>query len=390
MNRVPARIALVCEGDAESHNAFSGTAKKIVDGLRLEGHVVSAVDAELYGMRRLALAACSFNVDREVWRVRYHTGELAFRMRSSRAERRLARLRSPTDVLLAIGAAFAPPGRSQIPYCLYCDWNLALARQELATGQSPVSFMSDQFFARANARERSVYQGAAAIFTISEKLRESFIEHYGIPENRVLAVNAGANFDIDAIPARPSAVAQGHRPTILFVGKQFMRKGGDILLDAFRKVRTIIPDARLLILGAGGLDIVDPGVEVLGYLSKDIPRENERIIECFREADVFCLPTRYDPFPNVVREAMFFRLPCVTTDIWAMPEMVVDGETGFTVPVNDANSVADRLIRILRDPDLARRMGAAGRRRAEERFTWKATVGKMHERIEQVTGRMPS
>ncbi len=79
-------------------------------------------------------------------------------------------------------------------------------------------------------------------------------------------------------------------------------------------------------------------MEVIGFLSKDNPAENQRIHDCYRTADVFCLPTRYDPFPTVVREAMFFRLPCVTIDIWAMPEMVVDGETGYTVPVNDPNA----------------------------------------------------
>ncbi len=242
MSRTPAGIALVCEGDTESHdNTFSGIAKHLVDGLRLEGHTVNCVDADLYGLHRLALAALSFSAKRDVWRVRFRMGETAFRMRTRSAARRFAQLNSSTDVTLIIGATFAPPGRGQLPYCLYCDWNLALARQEVATGESPVSFMSQEFYQQANAREQEVYRAAAAIFTISEKLRGSFIEHYGVAENRVLAVNAGANLDIDAIPPRPTVAPEGHRPTILFVGKQFKRKGGDVLLEAFREVRTAIP-----------------------------------------------------------------------------------------------------------------------------------------------------
>src|SRR5207302_1696889 len=84
-------------------------------------------------------------------------------------------------------------------------------------------------------------------------------------------------------------------------------------------------------------------------------------ITAYRQADVFSLPSRQEPLGLAVVEAMFFSLPCVTTDIWAMPEMVVDGVTGFTVPPDAPDLVADRLCQILENPCLARTMGAAGR-----------------------------
>jgi glycosyltransferase involved in cell wall biosynthesis len=167
----------------------------------------------------------------------------------------------------------------------------------------------------------------------------------------------------------------------------FQRKGGDVLLAAFREVRMAIPDARLLVAGPRDLTLTDPGVENLGFLRKSDPDENRRLLEAYAAADVFALPTRYDPFPTVVREAMFFGLPCVTTDIWAMPEMVEDGTTGFTVPVGDSRTLAERLIRLLGDPELARQMGEAGRVRAEQRFTWPAVAGRIHERLQLVVGR---
>jgi glycosyltransferase involved in cell wall biosynthesis len=80
---------------------------------------------------------------------------------------------------------------------------------------------------------------------------------------------------------------------------------------------------------------------------------------------------------------MFFSLPCVTTGIWALPEMVIDQETGFTVQPEDVEGLADRLLRILTNPALGRRLGEAGRRRAEQYFTWTATASKIHEEIQR-------
>jgi glycosyltransferase involved in cell wall biosynthesis len=74
---------------------------------------------------------------------------------------------------------------------------------------------------------------------------------------------------------------------------------------------------------------------------------------------------------------MFFGLPCIGTDAWAVPEMIRDGETGFTIPIDDLDAIGDRLLRLLSDPGLARRMGQAGRERAEKYFTWPAVVRRM-------------
>jgi glycosyltransferase involved in cell wall biosynthesis len=237
---------------------------------------------------------------------------------------------------------------------------------------------------RINAREAEIYSGASAIFTISERLRHSFIEDYHLPSDHVIAVNAGPNIALSHLVAPDRAERHGHPPTILFVGKDFERKGGDVLMKAFARVRERIAHAKLIIVGPSELRARPEGVEFLGLLRKDNSTEFERLLEAYRQADVFCLPSRQDPFPTVVREAMFFSLPCVTTDIWAMPEMVVDGKTGFTVPTDSPDLLVDRLCRILENPYLARTMGAAGRARAEERYTWTVATRAMHDKIQTI------
>ena len=291
-------------------------------------------------------------------------------------------------MILQIGPTSIPPGGGRVPFTLYCDWNFALSMKNQSSSHSSVHGMPPAEAERINQRQTAIYRDAAAIFTISERLRESFIADYGLPAEKVLAVNAGPNIPMSSLVA-PDRSNRTQKPTILFIGKEFERKGGDTLLQAFQTVRRQLPEARLLIAGPTQLSNAGEGVEFLGFLRKDNPAEFERLLAAYRDADVFCLPSRQDPFPTVVREAMFFGLPCVTTDIWAMPEMVVDGETGFTVPPDSPELLADRLTRVLRDRDMARRFGAAGRLRAEERYTWAAAAAAMHRRFQAIAASRP-
>lgn len=375
----PAAIAFVCEGDAE-RDAFSGTARRLVEGLRALGHDVTPVDVRPHRAWRALEAAFTFSPDRARWRARYRYGEISTATRSLLARARLARIARSPDVILQVGATFTPPHSDALPFALYCDWNMTLSQRYRDECPTATSGLSERGFRANNARQRELYRRAATIFTISERLRRSFVEDYGVPAERVVVAYPGANVDpgVGAID-RPEGPGR-----VLFVGVEFERKGGPELLAAFRDVRRKVPGATLTIIGPHDLQVSQDGVEVLGHLRKDVPEQRERLLRAFVEADVFCLPSRVDPFPNVVREAMWYGLPCVTSDFFAMPEMVVDGETGFTVPPGDAAALADRLVRLLGDRPLRQRMGAAGRRRVEERFTWSRCAQVLHTHLQAV------
>ncbi len=84
----------------------------------------------------------------------------------------------------------------------------------------------------------------------------------------------------------------------------------------------------------------------------------------------------------VLLEAMAAARPVVATPVGGTPELVVDGETGLLVPAGDVDALADALRRLLDDPELAARMGEAGRRRVEERFTAERMVERVLELYE--------
>ncbi|HVK18927.1 MAG TPA: glycosyltransferase family 4 protein [Fimbriiglobus sp.] len=380
-----ARIALTCEGDAETYDkAFSGLAKSLLDQLRAIGHTVVTINVRLEGLSRAVIAARSFAFDRNRWRAQFKRGAAGFDARTRRAERLLASVTPPVDFVLQIGASQRPPQSGITPYGLYCDWNTALSIRQKHLPDSTVHHLSDAAARAYDERGRAVYRDAAVIFSFSDVVRRSFIEDYSIPPDQVLTVYAGPNIDPFGIPPRTRTRPAGHRPTVLFIGKEFRRKGGEVLMTAFRRVRSQMPNARLQIIGPIEHLEVEEGVENLGRLSKDDPAQNRRLLAAYDEADVFCLPSRLDPFPTVVREAMCYSLPCVTTNIWALPEMVLDGETGFLVPPDDVDALAGRLLRVLRDPDLGRRLGEAGRQRVQQHFTFGATARKMSDRIQAI------
>lgn len=377
-------ILLLSEGDAEAWDSWSGISKSLVDHLRLAGHTVETGDVDLYGADRWLGAALTFAPDRRRWTTRFHLNAVPFRLRSRRAHRRIAAHRGPLDVILQVGATFRSVGGNGTPYFLCSDSNIRMAQHGAATGHSDAATLTRDELDRIARRERDVYRQAAGIFTLSERLRRSFIEDLDVPPNRVHAVHAGPNFDVARIPRAKARDRAPHAPTILFVGRQFHRKGGDVLVQAFRRLRETMPDARLLIAGPATAPVDEPGVTCLGDLNKNRPDGWAALVEAYGSADVFCLPTRFEPFGIAFIEAMYFGLPCVGTNAWAVPEMITDGETGFTVPIDDVEALADRLRRLLGDAELAHRMGEAGRQRAEGYFTWDRVVQRMMDVVRPI------
>jgi len=375
------RILLLTEGDAERWDSWSGSAKSVVDHLRKAGHEVFTADVDLYGPARWLGAALSFSPNVKRWGVRYHLGPVGHRLRSAKASIAASRLGSAAQCILQIGATFQPPQHESLPYFLFCDSNIQTSVEGAAYGVSDSAWLQPSEFDRIRRQEAAIYRGAAGVLTISEYLRRSFINDFGLPSDRVHAVGAGANLDVTHIPVPRSGPRTGV-PTVLFVGKQFERKGGATLLEAFHRVRSRIPEARLVIVGPPTSPSSESGVEWLGNLDKNNPAERATLLHSYLDADVFCLPSLFEPFGIVILEAMLFGLPCVGTAAWAIPEMIVAGETGYTVPRADAGALADRLTELLTNRELGYRMGIAGRKRALDWYSWDAVAARMAASIE--------
>jgi starch synthase len=342
------------------------TSKFLFDALARRYDLVDRGGVDLSPLQRYLLAAVTFHPSREKWKTRlYWRGRLAFNLRTLNSRRKLRKLDEPIDLVMQVYGIFRTWGA---PYVLYLDNTVQLSRihwpEWVAVEGRPLS--------RLYAWERRLYRDARHVFTLGTPAARSLVDFYGVPEERVSVVGGGATFD--ALP-EPS---QGARePVVLFVGSDWRRKGGDVLVEAFRRVRAKLPEARLQIVGTREPP-EEAGVEALGFL-----RDRAHLADLYAAASVFCLPSRFEPYGLAALEAMAYELPCVVTDVGALGEIVLDGETGLVVPSEDPDALGDALLRILQDPQNARRLGTNGRGRVEAQFTWDAVVERMSPHLER-------
>jgi glycosyltransferase involved in cell wall biosynthesis len=274
------------------------------------------------------------------------------------ADRQLRALEGSYDVILFLGAMFAPGKARDKPIFLFtdsCRWLSSRNRHDEIS-----HFDSARDERRWLAREAEVYRRAARIFVGSNFVRDAMLAHYGIEPSRAVVSGFGAGLGFGE-PYEKSFDGQ----TILYIGKgDFEKKGGTLLMKAFHKVRRELPKAKLHIVGQTRL----PPAE--GVIDHGFVRDRARLVELMRSAHVFALPSLVDRNPISILEAMATSTPCVASDYGAMPELV--GDAGIIAPCNDVDALAAALLTILRDKTLARVLGERGRRRFEQMYNWES------------------
>ena len=218
---------------------------------------------------------------------------------------------------------------------------------------------------------RAILGRARKVTAWSEWAKRSLVRDYLVDDASVSVVHPGTT-----VAQFPDPSTRGERRPgpmrVLFVGGDFVRKGGDLLLDVFYK--HLQGEAELhLVTGAD----VPEGDGVHVY--RGVKPHSPQLLKLYADADVFVLPTRADCLAVVLGEAMASSLPIVTTDVGAHAEAVDDGESGFVIPIDDGEALRDRLTRLSRDPALRSRMGRRARQICEERFDMDKNANRLAE-----------
>jgi glycosyltransferase involved in cell wall biosynthesis len=296
-------------------------------------------------------------------------------VREGAKKKSLPGLQTRVDFIFCENYIPMDPRKWKCPYVLYNDFVCKSYFRE-KTPWFPIS-------RKVLPIETRSFQYATAIFTFSDYARNSIIKDYGIDAGKVFTVGAGPN--LNRLPVIPKKRFDGK--SILFIGREIKRKGGHVLLEAFRTVKRRIPDARLVMVCseletyAQGRNLRDLGIiiykcankRLLGYL--------------YRRAGVFVMPSLYEPFGIAFLEAMAYKLPCIGTNKCAMPEIISDGKTGFLVKPKDARGLAQKIIYLLQHKKIARAMGEAGRAKVERYYRWDLVVKRIEERMRMVLGK---
>lgn len=226
-------------------------------------------------------------------------------------------------------------------------------------------------------RELWEYDNADAIAVPTRFAASTFIAE-GIAAEKLIVNPYGV--DPEAFEPRG---APAHGPCrILFAGSVGVRKGAPDLLQAFDKMA---PGTELHLAGPlepGMSDLIArhdrPGLIVHG------PLAFSRLKELYRSSTVFCLPSIEEGFAQVLLQAMASGLPVVTTDVAGGAELVLAGENGLIVPVDDPDALADALSVLAGDPDRTWEMGRAARRRIKASFRWSHYIDRAVEAYEKL------
>lgn len=206
---------------------------------------------------------------------------------------------------------------------------------------------------------------------------------YGLSGARLQVVPAGVDLSRFSPPAEPRPADRA--PTLLFVGRLQPLKGPDVAVRVLAEVRRTVPDARLRVVGgASGNGHGTTGPAQLEELARELgvaeavtfepATDQARLARIYREADVLLAPSRSETFGLVALEAQASGLPVVAADVPGLQAVVGDG--GVLVRGHDPAAHAAAVVRLLTDPDLAARTGAAGVE-AASRATWDRSVDRL-------------
>jgi starch synthase len=223
--------------------------------------------------------------------------------------------------------------------------------------------------------EGTAYRKAYRVFTYNELVRRSMIEDYGVDPERVVNVGVGVCLD----PIDPSIAKRYNSRQIVFIGRDsaFTIKGVPNLLKGFSRVREAIPDAQLVLVGLSRERVpAQPGVVNLGFI-----HDRQRLRQVLEGAALYAMTPLNDASPGAVREAMAMKLPVVASDVCGIPEMVLDGETGYLVSPEEPGQLAEAIVALLQDENKMRSMGACGHARVLERFTWDRVLSKIEPHL---------
>lgn len=346
--------------------SWSGSSAGFFHALQRTGLLLDAEHVRLSALGDLIEKARVFSWPLPRWKERYHASVPRFEALTLQVRRILAR-QAHIQAVLQIGAWFSAGSvRDRLAFS-YHDGNAALWYRLYGR-----RLLSRSEMERHLSWESKVYAKVSGIFVMSSWLASSFLGDFSVPSDKVHVVGAGINFgELPMVPARDFSTAR-----FLFVGKDFERKGGRDLLEAFRRVRRQIDTAELTIVGPT-LELHEPGIKCVGYLSKSDPVDAEELKSLFRSATAIVLPSIYEPFGISLTEGMAYGLPCIAADRCAMPEIVKHGETGLIAAAEDPVALANAMLELAANPLAAAEMGRAGRLRVEREFTWDAVAGKI-------------
>lgn len=249
-----------------------------------------------------------------------------------------------------------------------------------------VDSVSNMYRKQGTYLETRAIEKSSALIYCSNWAADSAKNDYGAAPGKVHTIPLGAN--IDSPPARESLHkgSSDGKCRLLFVGRDWQRKGGQIAVDTFLALRAKGVDAELTIVGCQPPQpIDDPNLIVIPFLNKKVDADRKRLEDLYYTSDFFLLPTRAECFGMVFCEANAYGLPIVSTATGGVSTIVQEGVNGFLLPLEAKGDEYARVIEnAWKDPSSYRALRTSTRDRYDQVLNWKSWAESVREVMESV------
>lgn len=243
---------------------------------------------------------------------------------------------------------------------------------------------------------KSIFNQAKKVFAVSNFTKNELIKS-GISENKIAITKNGVKivYPLKKIDYKEIKNKYGllGKSIILTVARLDVHKGQDMVLKAMPSVLAIVPNAHYIIVGTGseedklrkmvtGYDL-DENVTITGFVP------DEELIEYYNICDVFVMTSRYlkneksiEGFGLTFLEANSFGKPVIGGNTGGIPDAVVDGETGLLVDPENVKEIAESIIKLLSNKELAFRLGEKGKERIIKSYTWDKISRELRDQLD--------
>ena len=366
------RILGLCQGDPNSRSSYSGSARQCFRAVGRIGALHATVDASIGQPLQHVLRALASVRARRI-RGSHLLGAwspASVRARSRRAADLARRARDQgADALLLYGSNAHPKLADpslDLPSGVALDATFAqLARSKEGWFQH----LSPRESQRCIAEQQRVFEQCELLWPRTEWCAASLREDYGIAPERLVVTSAGSNLDT---PPAAHGVHDGR--TLLFVGRDWERKNGPLVLAAFQHARRQRSDLRLLVAGPAQQPHGLPaeGVEFVGPVHSEA-----RLHDLYARSSLFVMPSRFEPYGIVLVEAQAAGVPVVALDRGAASEIVAHGSTGTLVQNEDPEELAATMLAWLSDPARLKAAGDAAVAHVHLHCTWDLAAARI-------------
>jgi glycosyltransferase involved in cell wall biosynthesis len=235
------------------------------------------------------------------------------------------------------------------------------------------------------------------LIAVSKYTVNELIALYGIPEEKIHVIYNGVDIEkfkpkTNKLELRQEFGLEEAKKIVLFVGRLYHRKGLEILLKSIPPVLKEYKDVKFAISGTGFKEKeeslrslakelgIEDHVKFLGYVP------DEKLPDIYAASDIFVLPAIYENFPFAILEAQATALPVISTKVGGIAEFLVSNENGFVIDAGDSTQLTEKVLTLLKDPQLSEKLGERGRQLIEKKLSWHIITAQVIELYNKLLG----